>query len=42
VPLMDWLVGEFMILGIHFQNWMPIAAAIGIAGILWAWVRRSA
>ena len=37
---MDWLAGEFTILGIHFQNWMPIAVAIGIAGVFWA--RRNA
>ena len=26
--LMQWLVGEFSFLGMHFQNWMPVAAGI--------------
>jgi hypothetical protein len=31
----QWLVGEFSFLGIHFQNWMAIATAIVLAGIIW-------
>jgi len=31
-----WLLGEFTVLGVHFQNWMPVALAIVALGILQA------
>jgi len=36
----DWLIGEFAILGINFQNWMPIAFAIVLLAILYAWIQE--
>jgi hypothetical protein len=30
---LGWLTGEFSVLGIQFQNWMLIAAAIVIVAI---------
>lgn len=35
----DWLIGEFSIFGIQMQNWMPIALAITIVAIVYAWRR---
>jgi hypothetical protein len=35
----QWLVHEFTFMGIHFQNWMPVAAAIVVAGVLLQWRR---
>jgi hypothetical protein len=25
---LQWLAGDFSVLGVHLQNWMPFAAAI--------------
>ena len=32
----DWLTRDFWLLGIHMQNWMPIAIAICIAALAFA------
>jgi hypothetical protein len=37
----QWLVEEFTFLGMHFQSWMPVVAAIIVLGILFAWSRGS-
>jgi hypothetical protein len=34
----DWLVREFTFLGIHFQNWMPVAVGIVVLLILYFWI----
>jgi hypothetical protein len=39
-PSVDqWLVQEFTILGIHFQNWMLVDAGIVLAAVLIAWLQ---
>jgi hypothetical protein len=35
----QWLVGEFAVFGVHFQNWMPIAVAIVLLCIVYQWIR---
>lgn len=35
----QWLAGEFVFLGVHFQNWMPVALAIVVLAILYQWLR---
>ena len=37
----QWLVGEFTVFGIHFQNWMPLAVGIVFLFILYQWLRAS-
>jgi len=32
-----WLLGESTLLGVLFQNWMPVALAIVAFGIFQAW-----
>ncbi len=34
----DWLVQEFTFLGIHFQNWMPVAVGFAVLFILYFWI----
>jgi hypothetical protein len=34
-----WLVQEFTILGIHFQNWMPVDVGIVLVAVLIAWLQ---
>jgi hypothetical protein len=34
----EWLAREFTFLGIHFQNWMPLALAIVVFGVLLQWL----
>jgi hypothetical protein len=36
----DWLVREFTVLGIHFQNWMLVVLAIVLSMILYAWIQE--
>jgi hypothetical protein len=36
-----WLAGEFTFLGVHFQNWMPLALAIIALWVLFLWSRGS-
>jgi hypothetical protein len=33
----NWLSGEFSLLGIHFQNWMPLFVAIVVLAVLVSW-----
>jgi hypothetical protein len=35
----DWLLGEFTLLGIHFQNWMLVVLVIGLLSAAYAWWR---
>jgi len=35
------LVGEFIVFGVHFQNWMALAAIIVALWMLFLWVRGS-
>ena len=35
----QWLVGQFSILGVHFQNWMAVAFAIVVLWLLYLWLR---
>jgi hypothetical protein len=37
----EWLAREFTVLGIHFQNWMPLALAIVVLGVLLQWLRST-
>jgi len=37
----QWLVGEFSLLGIHFQNWMTLVVAIAALSILYVWITGS-
>lgn len=32
----DWLIGQFSIFGIQFQNWMLVALAIALGAIVYA------
>ena len=34
----QWLIREFTFLGIHFQNWMAVAAGIVVLFILYYWL----
>jgi hypothetical protein len=36
----QWLIEEFSIWGVHFQNWMLVALGIALIGILWAWRKQ--
>ena len=36
----DWLFEGFAILGVHFQNWMPVAVAIVVIFCLYEWITR--
>lgn len=36
----DWLVQSFTLLGVTFQNWMPIALALVLFAALIAWLRE--
>jgi hypothetical protein len=36
----QWFVEEFTFLGIHFQNWMPVAVATVLVAILAAWLQQ--
>jgi hypothetical protein len=33
-----WLTGEFVVFGIHIQNWMPIAVALIAVWIITDWM----
>jgi hypothetical protein len=35
----DWLAQGFTVFGVHFQNWMPVAAAIVLAAVIYMWMR---
>jgi hypothetical protein len=35
-----WLAQDVVVEGVHFQNWMPIAAAIVLAAIGYALLQR--
>jgi hypothetical protein len=35
-----WLVGDLSVLGVHLQNWMPIAVAIVVLWIVYEWITR--
>lgn len=37
----DWLVRQFTVGGITFQNWMVVALVIVLAWIAFAWLTRS-
>jgi hypothetical protein len=37
---LHWLVGYSEVLGLHFQNWMPVMAAIVMLEILYLWIRK--
>jgi hypothetical protein len=37
----EWLAREFTFLGIHFQNWMPLALAIVMLGVLFQLLRST-
>jgi len=34
----DWLLGQFSLFGVQFQNWMLIAFAIALGAIGYAWI----
>jgi hypothetical protein len=36
----EWLVKQFTLLGVTFQNWMALALAIILIGVLIAWWMR--
>ena len=36
----DWLAERFTLLGVTFQNWMILALAIILVGVLIAWWRQ--
>jgi len=38
--MVDWLVTEFSVLGIHFQIWNPVAAGIVALSIIYWWVKE--
>jgi hypothetical protein len=35
-----WLVGYSQVMGIHFQNWMAMMAAIIMLEIVYVWIRK--
>lgn len=37
----QWLVGEFTLLGFHFQNWMALVLALLAMSILYFWISES-
>jgi len=37
--MVEWLGTHFSIFGIHFQNWMPVAAAIVVLYVLYPWIK---
>jgi hypothetical protein len=36
-PIADWLVTDFVVLGIHIQHWMIVFLIIVVLGILITW-----
>jgi hypothetical protein len=34
----QWLVGQFALFGVHFQNWMALALAIVVLWSAWLWL----
>jgi len=37
----DWLIGEFSLFGIHFQNWMPLVVALVVIGVICSmWINK--
>jgi len=38
---LQWLVGYSDFLGVHFQNWMPVMAAIVVLELLYLSLRRA-
>jgi hypothetical protein len=38
LSMAGWLTGEFVVFGIHFQNWMPIAVALIAVWIITDWM----
>jgi disulfide bond formation protein DsbB len=39
VVVSEWLAREFTFLGVHFQNWMPLALVIVLLCIFFQWFR---
>jgi hypothetical protein len=37
----EWLAGEFALLGVHFQNWMPLALTIIVSWMVFLWWKGS-
>jgi hypothetical protein len=37
----EWLARDFTFLGVHFQNWMPLALVIVLLCVIFQWVRGS-
>jgi hypothetical protein len=35
-----WLVDDFSVLGVHLQNWMPVAVAIVVLWGAYEWISR--
>jgi len=35
-----WLVRDFSVLGVHLQNWMPVAVAIVVLWFAYEWISR--
>lgn len=35
----QWLVGQFSIFGIQFQNWMAVAVTIVVLWLIYLWLR---
>jgi len=36
----EWLVAQFPVWGIPFQNWMALASAIVLVWVLFVWLKR--
>jgi hypothetical protein len=34
----QWLVHDFVVFGIHFQNWMPFAVVLVVVLIVYTWL----
>jgi hypothetical protein len=34
----QWLVGQFALFGVHFQNWMAVALVIVVLWVIYLWL----
>jgi len=41
ISVSEWLVRDFTFVGVHLQNWMPLALVIVLLCVIFQWLRGS-
>ena len=41
ISVSEWLARDFTFVGVHLQNWMPLALVIVLLCIIFQWLRGS-